>query len=63
MKAKVEIDVIPVYWIENWKRDHCEEGSPLDSCMTDMLTDFKREEAVKALEKGGSLDGRNIQTR
>ena len=44
MKATTEVEVVPVWFINKWKKENSEEGSVLSIFIEQMLKDWKIEE-------------------
>ena len=44
MKALINTEVIPVWFIEKWKKENAQEGSALDFWINTMLKEWKLEE-------------------
>lgn len=48
MIAKVDTEVIPVWFIEHWAKEEAEEGSPLRFFIDEMLKAWKMKEKRQA---------------
>lgn len=44
MKAKMSIEVIPIWFIQKWSKDNCEDNSALDFWIKQMIHEWKLEE-------------------
>lgn len=44
MKATIEVDVIPIWFIKKWAKENCDEGSALAFFIETMFKDWEIEE-------------------
>lgn len=44
MIVAVPTEIIPIWFIERWKKENAEPGSALDAYITQMLKDWQHEE-------------------
>ena len=44
MKSQIECDVIPVWYINTWRKLNCSEDSALDMWIKQLLKDWKDED-------------------
>lgn len=49
MIAQVGTEVVPVWFIEKWRKENAEEGSALDFWIKQMLKEWKLEEVRHAV--------------
>lgn len=44
MKATTEVEVIPIWFIKKWKKENCQDNSPLEFWIEQLLKEWKLEE-------------------
>ncbi len=51
MRATIDVEVIPIWFIEKWKKENCENNSALEFWIEKLLKEWKLEEKQNENER------------